>query len=115
MAAEGFFADWGAGELAVQPINLAAILAMGLATYVTRAGGFLLMRWVPQGGRVEAWLKAVPGAVLMAIVAPALLTHGLAGALAIGATLLVMRTTRQDLLAVGAGVLTVALARQLGL
>lgn len=102
------------GSWSVEPLNLAAILAMGLVTYATRAGGFLLMRWLPQGGRIESWLKAVPGAVLMSIVAPALLTHGVPGGLAIGATLLVMRTTRQDLLAVCAGVATVALARHLG-
>ena len=108
----------GADALApwsLEPINLGVILAMGLVTYAMRAGGFLMMRWLPQGGRVEAWLKAVPGAVLMSIVAPALLSHGLPGALAIGASLAVMRATRQDLLAVVAGVATIALARQLGL
>ncbi|SMF17762.1 Uncharacterized membrane protein [Tistlia consotensis] len=108
-------ADTATGAWGAEPVNLAVILAMGLATYATRAGGFLMMRWLPQGGRVEAWLKAVPGAVLMSIVAPALLTHGLPGGLAILATLLVMRATRQDLLAVAAGVVTVAVARQLGL
>lgn len=107
-----------AGELeafSVEPLNLGIILAMGLVTYATRAGGFLMMRWLPQGGRVEAWLRAVPGAVLTSIVAPALLTHGLSGALAIGVSLLVMRAVRQDLLAIAAGVATVALARQAGL
>lgn len=104
-----------ADSLSVEPINLLVILAMGLVTYATRAGGFFLMRWMPQGGRAEAWLKAVPGAVLMSIVAPALLTHGLPGAAAIAATILVMRTTRQDLLAVAAGVATVALARLAGM
>lgn len=103
------------GLWTVEPVNLAVILAMGLITYALRAGGFLMMRWLPQGGRVEAWLKAVPGAVLISIVAPALLSHGLPGALGIGASLAVMRLFRQDLLAVLAGVVTVALARQLGL
>ena len=46
------------------------ILGMALVTYATRAGGFWLMGLVTPSPRIEAWLKQIPGAVLVAIIAP---------------------------------------------
>ncbi len=51
-------------------------------TYLTRIGGIWLMGRVTPSPRVEAWLRNIPGAVLVAIVAPDALTHGPADALA---------------------------------
>lgn len=55
------------------------ILAAAVATYLTRVGGHLVLsRFERVHPRVEAALDAVPPAVLTTLVAPALLTAGLA-------------------------------------
>jgi len=46
---------------------------MAVATYATRLGGFWLMARLPPSPRVTATLRHVPGAVLAAILAPAVL------------------------------------------
>jgi uncharacterized membrane protein len=53
------------------------ILAAALATYLTRTGGYVLirsMKTIPP--RMEAALNAVPAAVLSALVAPAFVYEG---------------------------------------
>jgi len=53
------------------------ILAGGLATYLTRIGGHLLLsRFSSIHPRVEAALNAVPAAVLTTLVAPAAVFSG---------------------------------------
>lgn len=53
------------------------ILLAGLLTYLTRAGGYLILMQVPQlHYRLEAALNAVPVAVLTALVAPSAVAHG---------------------------------------
>lgn len=60
------------------------ILACALATYLTRCGGHLVLsRFGHVNHRVNAALDAVPTAVMAALVAPFLLTHGPAEAVAI--------------------------------
>ena len=90
-----------------------AIACMALATYATRVGGLWLLGRVTLTPRVEAWLERVPGAVLAAIVAPAALSAGIPGVLALLATVLVMARTRNLLLALVVGVGTVWLLRNL--
>jgi Branched-chain amino acid transport protein (AzlD) len=46
------------------------IAAMAVVTYAMRAGGFLLMGSVPMTARVRAFLQALPGAVVVALVVP---------------------------------------------
>lgn len=55
---------------ALTPANLAAILAMAVATYATRVAGLWLAGRIPQGGRARAALDALPVAVLVAVIAP---------------------------------------------
>lgn len=55
-----------------------AILSMALATYATRASGLYLMRGVVVRGRLKAALDALPPAILMAVIAPTILTTGIA-------------------------------------
>lgn len=87
------------------PANaLLAIVGMALATYATRSGGLWLMGRVRPTPRVEAWLSHVPGAILVAIVAPGIITGGLATVGASFATVLVAARTKQLLLAMVAGV-----------
>jgi uncharacterized membrane protein len=62
--------------------TLAAILAMAAVTYATRLAGFALVRRLRLTGRARQALEATPGAVLVALIAPAILTRGPADALA---------------------------------
>jgi uncharacterized membrane protein len=55
-----------------------AILSMAIATYATRMSGLYLMRSVAVTGRMKAALDALPPAILMAIIAPTILTTGIA-------------------------------------
>jgi uncharacterized membrane protein len=88
-----------------------AIIAMAVVTYAVRAGGFLLMGYVPLTGRVRAFLNALPGAVVVAIILPIAVHGGVAAATAVTVALVVMVWARNDLIAVVCGVATAALVR----
>ncbi len=91
---------------------LVAILAMAVAAYATRAGGLWLMGWVKPSPRAEAWLRVLPGAVLVAIIVPEVVAGGLAALLATLATLLVAARTKNLLVALGVGVAAIWVLRQ---
>ena len=60
------------------------IAACALATYATRAGGHLILsQFGALNHRVEAALEAVPIAVLAALIAPYLVSRGMAESLAL--------------------------------
>lgn len=54
----------------LDPLNLAAIIAMAVTTYATRVGGLWLLQFVKMTPRVQAALDALPVAVLTAVIAP---------------------------------------------
>ncbi len=91
--------------------TLAAILAMGLATYAMRAGGFWLMARVPLTARLRRMLEAMPGTVVVATVVPIVARAGAPAMLAIAAACGAMIVRRNDFLAVVAGMVVAALAR----
>ena len=70
-----------------------AVLGMALATYATRVGGVYLIRGVTVRGKLKTALDALPPAILMAVIAPTILTTGMAetAAAAITATVALMR------------------------
>ena len=92
-------------------LTLLTILGMALVTYATRAGGFWLMGLVTPSPRVEAWLKQIPGAVLVALIAPTVLASSIAETIAAVATVLVAIRTKNVLIAMLVGIATVALLR----
>lgn len=92
-------------------LALITILGMALVTYATRAGGFWLMGLVSPSPRVEAWLRQIPGAVLVAIIAPTVLASSLAETLAALAAALVALRTKNVLVAMVVGVGAVWLLR----
>jgi uncharacterized membrane protein len=94
-----------------ETLTLITILGMALVTYATRAGGFWLMGLVTPSPRIEAWLRQIPGAVLVAIVAPTVLASSLAETLAALATVLVAIRTKNVLIAMLVGVAAVWLLR----
>jgi uncharacterized membrane protein len=100
--------------MSLDPATLAAILAMMVATVVTRFSGAFLVRRLKLGAGAEKALATVPPAVLMAVVAPTAIATGLAETIACAVTALA--ALRLSLLpAATAGVVTVALLRGAGL
>ncbi len=93
----------------------AVIVAMTVAVYITRAGGYWLIGRLHISPSMLKILDALPGAVIAATIAP-LLTHGgTSGLIAVVTALLVMIAVRRDFAAVAAGVAAAALARAAGL
>ncbi len=86
------------------------ILAGGIATYLTRIGGHLVISRLERiPPRVEAGLNAVPAAVLTTLVAPAVLTAGPAEWLAlIVAGLVALRGGLLGMFMAGAAMLLIA-------
>ena len=97
----------------MSPEALYTILGMAAVTFAIRMGGLLVANRLPTTGFVAAWLRHVPGAVLAALVAPAVLAGGVAEWLAAAVTALVFVVTRSNLFAAMAGgVAAVWLLRQ---
>ncbi|HEV2514472.1 MAG TPA: AzlD domain-containing protein [Devosia sp.] len=90
---------------------LIAIVGMAAVTFAIRAGGLLLANRLPTTGFVASWMKHVPGAVLAALVAPAILSGGTAEAIAAAVTALIYIVSRNLFAAMLGGVLAVYLAR----
>ena len=90
---------------------LLLVVALAVASYACRAGGFWIMRYVAITPRMEAALRAAPLAVMIGVVAPAAVRGGVAELAGLAATVLVMLWRRNDLLAAFAGVIVVALLR----
>lgn len=67
---------FGIRLMSVDAYTLVAILAMALATYATRTLGYAALRRVQPTGRLKAALEAVPGAILLSIIAPGLVQGG---------------------------------------
>jgi len=91
------------------------IVLSAVLTYATRFGGYLLLRALGRvPPRLDAALNAVPPAVLIALVVPAVVEGGLAERLILG--LSVFLSLRLSLLStVTIGVVLVVMARALGL
>jgi uncharacterized membrane protein len=98
----------------IRPDIAAAIVAMCVASHLCRVGGYFLMRYVRITPRVEAWLRAIPVALMGAILVPVAVRGGppeWAGlAVAFGA----MRLTGNDFLSAIMAMAVVALMRWLG-
>ena len=93
------------------PEAFIAILGMALATIAIKASGLLLADRLPRDGFAAAWLKHIPGAVLAALVAPALVTGSMAELVAAIATGTMFVATRNLFAAMASGVVTVYLMR----
>jgi uncharacterized membrane protein len=93
----------------------AGIVAMALATYATRVAGFWLMGHVPMTLRVRRMLETLPGAIVVATVAPLVARAGVPGLIAIAVTLASMILRRNEFLAVALGLTAVSVARSFGL
>lgn len=95
----------------ISPEALVAILGMAFVTVAIKASGLLLADRLPREGFAAAWLRQVPGAVLAALVAPAIATGNIAEAVAAVATAAMFFFTRNLLAAMASGVAAVFLMR----
>jgi uncharacterized membrane protein len=95
----------------VTPEAIITILGMAAVTYAIRAGGLLLANRLPTTGFAAAWVKHIPGAVLAALVAPAIVSGGVAEWIAAALTAVVFTLTRNLFAAMVVGVGAVYLAR----
>jgi uncharacterized membrane protein len=91
-----------------------AILAMALAAAVSRVAGFWLMGHVQVTARVRRMLETLPGAIVVATVAPLAIKGGPAGLAGIAVAFAAMILRRNEFLAVALGLTTIALARNFG-
>ena len=98
--------------------NLTVILAIAgaaLVTYSFRLGGLLLSEKLPSTGKFKDFMEALPGTILVALVAPGILAAGLWGCLAALATALLVWKTGNVFIAMLSGMVIVAGARYLGI
>lgn len=91
-----------------------AILAMGVATYLCRVSGVVLMGFVPLTPAVRRGLRALPGSIIAATVLPVIERLGIAAGAALVAGLLTMIVVRNELLTLLVGMGVVAGLRALG-
>ena len=101
----------------LEPIgaSLLALLAMGVSTFLMRAGGYWLMAHVPLTPRVHRMLEALPGSLVVAIVLPIAVKSGAVAFLAIAAAAAIMILRHNGFLAVVAGLIVAGIARSAGL
>jgi branched-subunit amino acid transport protein len=93
------------------PEATVAITGIALVTIAIKASGLLLADRLPRKGFASAWLRHIPGAVLAALVAPAIATGSPAELVAAAATGTVFVLTRNLFAAMASGVLAVYLMR----
>lgn len=91
------------------------ILMTGIVTYATRSGGYLVLsRFKNLHPRVEAALEAVPGAVLVTLILPAVLENGPLEIVAMGVAL-IASFRLSAIWVLGLGMVIVIVGRGLGL
>lgn len=100
--------------MTLEPQTLAIILVVTLAAAVCRHAGFMFMRLVPMTPRVRAGLDAIPLAVMLGIVLPPALRGGIPELVGLAATVLAVQLRGNDVVAIVAGMGSVALMRWLG-
>jgi uncharacterized membrane protein len=88
--------------VSVDPLNLAAILAMAAISYALRVAGLFLVGHLRLTGRAAAAFDAIPAAVLVAVIAPSALATGWPETLAaLAATIAATRLPLLGVIAVG--------------
>ena len=97
------------------PDHLTTAMAIGgaaAATYGLRLGGLLLADHLPQSGAFRRLMDALPGCILVALVAPGILAAGPWGIAAAGVTAICAARTGSTFLAMAVGMAIIAVQRQ---
>lgn len=93
--------------------TLLVILIMALVTLVTRWGGIFVMSFVPINRKVQQFIAAMSGSVLVAIIAPLFIEGDLGAKVALLTTAVFAVTTKKPLTAIALGIALAALTRQI--
>lgn len=80
----------------IEPINLLAIVLMASVTYLTRIGGYVMLRNRTLSPRATAVMEAAPGCVLISVIAPDFVSDNPADLAALAIT--VLAATRLSML-----------------
>lgn len=91
--------------------TLIIILIMAIVTLATRWGGIFVMSFVPVGRRVQQFISAMSGSVLVAVLAPLAIDGDNGARLALLVTAATMLLLKRPLPAIAAGILAAALFR----
>ncbi len=89
------------------------IICAALATYSLRIGGLLLSERLPSTGRFRVFMDALPGTLLLSLIAPGIASSGISGGVAAVFTAGLTYKTGNVFLSMIVGVGIVALSRQI--
>ncbi|OIN12169.1 AzlD family protein [Oceanisphaera psychrotolerans] len=92
--------------------TLLIIGVMAVVTLATRWGGVFVMSLIPINRRVQQFISAMSGSVLIAILTPMAVNGDIGARAALLATALTMLVLRKPLPAITAGIIAAALGRQ---
>lgn len=102
--------------MGVETVGWGALVIVGvmaLVTLVTRWGGVFIMSFIPIGERVQRFIAAMSGSVLVAVLAPLALRGDGGARLALATTAATMLVLKKPLPAIAAGIVAAAVFRQL--
>ncbi len=85
---------------------------MAIVTLATRFGGVFVMSYIPISRRVQQFISAMSGSVLVAILTPMAINGDLGARAALFTTGLIMLVLKKPLPAIAGGILAAALSRQ---
>ncbi len=91
-----------------------AICMAALVTYFLRVGGLLLADRLPNSGNFKRFMDALPGTILLSLVAPGILAAGTWGCVAALCTAFCAFRTGNLFLSMLIGMAIVAVQRQIG-
>ncbi|UQV23358.1 AzlD family protein [Vibrio sp. J383] len=91
--------------------TLLIIIAMALVTLATRWGGVYVMSFVPISERVQHFITAMSGSVLVALLTPLAVEGDNGARVALFSTALVMFVVKKPLPAIAAGIIAAAAVR----
>ncbi len=89
------------------------VLIMAAVTLVTRWGGVFVMSFIPINYRVQQFIGAMSGSVLVALLTPLAINGDNGARLALLTTAITMLLLKKPLPAIAAGIMAAALFRQL--
>lgn len=89
--------------------SIAAILAVGAASYAMRAGGYVAVSLLPQQGPLQRLLRLAPGNLFAAFAAAGMMEGGWPSAIGCLGAILAMIVTKREWAALGAGFALVAI------
>ena len=87
------------------------IIIMAIVTIATRWGGIFVMSYIPINYRVQQFIVAMSGAVLIAIIAPMFITGDSGAKLALLVTAIITVVMKKPLFAILAGMLIAGIVR----